>query len=456
MAEAPAPSNGQVVATVTSCLSSSWALSPEKDPRVRRRSQKNGNFVALDLVTIGMRIPFTARLGLYLILIGYGGNTLARYVAYLEEPGWILSILVAIGLNLLVVSLVLDSKAAHTNLPPHETSSPAGRRAGISAATIYSGAAVAFACWVYFGPFGLGIACPSVLRIRSEVAALLVVELLVVGSILSFIGRRFGHLLSLVAACLAWYGFVQVEFNDYKLTNSWIRFNLGDWHEMSSPWLMIAAVAIVALATGCSLLRLAPARWHVAKLPIRDRIWPAFALCISVVASWYLSAVTPYRIPIIVDRVLPSLSVVHVEKHGLHLRETSVSFFRDGKFYVVSDARRLFQYRFAQDVSNGVVAHEDSERIRALAVSPQFRGSPGYRREEFPPYQPPRSWNSDRWFVFIEGVPSPNLNGVAAPTVPKAILDRFYEAQSLPKERTERANGLDVCLGFCYDPTIWK
>lgn len=104
----------------------------------------------------------------------------------------------------------------------------------------------------------------------------------------------------------------------------------------------------------------------------------------------------------------------------------------------------------------GVLSSEDIKAVRAMAGSPQLQGSPEYRRTQFPSYQPPRSWNSDLWYVFAGGVPSPNLNGVKAAAVPKEILEWFNKAQNSPKTEFAKEEAGDVCLGFCYDPTYWR
>jgi hypothetical protein len=284
-------------------------------------------------------------------------------------------------------------------------------------------------------------------------AALLAAVILVFASVRVFLTPKLGYIMGLTAALLAWPFFLRNELRDYRLFNSWVALNFSDRLASGLPGakLTILAVVLLLLATWSCLVRLAPARWCIGRAPLRDRTWPAFVISLLVVAVWYLTAVTLYR-PIYPGGIHPCLSVVHVEKHGLQFRETTVAVMRDWRFYVVHADRRLLQYSFEDLGSVGYVPEEAFRSLQAFIDLPEFRSSPEDPRSRSSRYPPLRVWNSDRWFVYFEGVPGRGLFNVDRSAVPKDLLDWFYRAQSLPAAHTWRRTENDVCLGFCYDP----
>lgn len=259
--------------------------------------------------------------------------------------------------------------------------------------------------------------------------------------------------MALVGALLAWPYFRLAAFYRYGFS-SWLIFNLpGESSELHTAFLIatltILAVSTLFAATAFSALRLTPRAWRIGKLSLRDRATPGFAVTFLFVITWYLTAVTPYQIPILdLHQIRPIVSVLHVEKHGLQFHETSLAFYRDGQFYLAQNDRRLIQYSFQRSLARGVLTEDWFRLLNALANSP-----PEIKGSDVSSYVPPQTWNTDRWFVSIQGGAGREVINKDASVVPKEVLSLFYAAQKLPQEWTKQETARDVCLGFCYDPT---
>lgn len=325
------------------------------------------------------------------------------------------------------------------------------RRSEILVAIVYLGAALALIVYFRFSWYWIPRAWTAN---RNEIASLVGAGLLLASSIRVFMCRRFGDLMALVGALCPWSSFRLIVFSRYSFS-PWVIFNLpGKGSELHSAFLM-AALTIVAsstlvAATACSALRLTPTTWVIRELSLRDRAWPGLAAALLFVVVWYLKTVSPYQIPIFdIHQARPTVSVLHVEKHGLHFHETNLTFYRDGQFYLTRDDRKLFQYAFERNVGSGVVTEECMRLLNGLANSPpEFNGSHDSS------YVQPRSWNADRWYIQVERRDGRGPVNVETSVVPEDVLRLFYGTQKLPQERAEQETARDVCLGFCYDPTF--
>lgn len=330
-----------------------------------------------------------------------------------------------------------------------KTMTAARRRSEILAATIYLCAALAILLYLrlyfYWGSWTT--------HNRYEIAAVLGEVMLLVSAIRAFMACRFGDLIALIGSLLAWPYFLRSVFYSYGFS-PWLTFNMPGESRSLHAAFFIATLAILGTgslfaATAYSILRLTPRTWFIGKQPLRDRAWPGLAATVLFVVIWYLAAVTPYQIPIFdVHQIRPIVSVLHVEKHGLQLHETSLAFYRDGQFYLAQNDRRLFQYSFQTSRARGVLTEDYFRLLNGLADSPpEFQGS------NVSSYVPPRTWHADRWFVSMEGRTVQKPINKDTSVVPKEVLTLFYEAHKLPQEWTQQQTSRDVCLGFCYDPT---
>jgi hypothetical protein len=153
-------------------------------------------------------------------------------------------------------------------------------------------------------------------------------------------------------------------------------FNVPDKDIGSYPVLhaelTILAIALIVVSPAIATLRLIPPHLRFRKLPLCDRIWPAFALSFMVLAFWFSQSVMPYRIPGALDSEHPILGILHVEKRGLQFHETSIGVFRNYSFYVSRNNRRLLQYRFQQESSWGQLPEPLMRRVQDMIQSPDF------------------------------------------------------------------------------------
>jgi hypothetical protein len=255
-----------------------------------------------------------------------------------------------------------------------------------------------------------------------------------------------------VAGTLAMPWFVVTEFARFQMVNSWIALNASGQREYANLVLIaklrILAVALIVVAVVLSLLRLAPATWALRKRPICERTWPAFGACFVVLAVWFGCAALPYRLPGIVDYGMGAdLETLHVEKRGLQFHETSISVFKDSRFFISRNNRRLFRYQFEESSFWGVLPAPTFRKASSLAQSPQLKGVRT---------QPPkalRAWNAEGWYVLGKGTRVLAFTSEYGTAPSKEIVDLFHEIEGLrPTEKLGTNSVKDVCLGFCYDP----
>jgi len=289
-------------------------------------------------------------------------------------------------------------------------------------------------------------------------AAVLALVALIFGSLLAFLGNNNAYIVGLIGTILAWPLIFQNEFASYSSYSSWIVLNVSAPsapESYSETWILVAKLAIVTtslllLATTYSLLRLCPLSWRIGKLAVREQSWFVFGVTLFIVATWYVTSASPWRIPIFDAHGWnwnARLCVLHVEKRGFQIRETSVAIRAGRNFHITRDDRKLFQYEFQEVHSDGAIPEEDFLRLEPIINSHPPFGA------QLLHYTPPKLWNADRWFVYSQGMPIKNLFNVDKSAVPADIIAWYYKAQGLDELKKHQATERDVCLGFCYDPT---
>ena len=263
---------------------------------------------------------------------------------------------------------------------------------------------------------------------------------------------RLGYIMGAVAGTPATPLFVSQEFARFRMMNSWIALNTSEpkayiGNLVLFGQLRILAVALIVVAVMLSVLRLLPATWALRKRPVRDRTWPAFAVCLLILTMWFCSAATPYRMPDIVDAVPPELAVLHVEKRGLQFHETAVTVYRDSRLYISRNNRKLFQYQFEESVANGVLPETMSQRVFSLAKSLQLADL------HTPPVEALRAWNAEGWYIRIPHSGPLAFTSEYGTAPPNEVVELFDAMEvAVPTDRGPRRLMKDVCLGFCYDP----
>jgi len=306
---------------------------------------------------------------------------------------------------------------------------------------IYVGAAVTLGCYLSYR---------RLIRFWFDPhigAAILASILLIVAPVFILIGRKYAFAVGLVGTFLAWPLIIQSEFSKYSLYSSWDVFDIpganGSYQEtrLLIAKLSIFVTALLFLATSYSLLRLCPVSWRIGKHAMRDQTWLVCLATLFVVATWYVESASPWRIPIYDAHGWnwnARLCVLHVEKRGLQIRETSVAIRSGRNFHITRDERRLFHYSFQEVHTDGAMSEEDLLRLQPVIYSP-----PPYRKQ-IPHYTPPRGWNADRWFVYSQGRPIPSLFNVDKSSVPADIITWFYKAQGLDEIENMQVTERDV------------
>lgn len=263
---------------------------------------------------------------------------------------------------------------------------------------------------------------------------------------LVFFRPTLGYVLGGTAGLVALPWFVLTESS--ARPSVWTYLNGPDpFGDSGRPYatLKILSVALIAAAVTCSFLRLLPSGLLLRNSPLSRRSWPAIAAAIVVPAVWLHHSAQPWMLPTIVDGIPPEFRILHVEKRGLQFHETSVSSFRDGRFWVSWNDRRLLQYRFQSRSMDGLMPPIIREQAKAFAHSNTLRNL-----RTAPPVAL-RSWNADGWYVAVRSSPLLAFTSEYGTTPPQEVRDVLEQIEKLPG--TQRSLAIeDVCLGFCYDP----
>jgi hypothetical protein len=265
-----------------------------------------------------------------------------------------------------------------------------------------------------------------------------------------FLRPRFSYWLGMVSGLVSLYWFSRIEFYYFPALNSWITFNLPSdnpqfFSDVFLAKLKILFVVTVVTSAACCVTRLLPASWVLRKVPVRERTWPALAVCFVIITSWYGISASPYRIPLIVDGAPAELIVLHVEKKGIEFHETAISASRDGRIYVQRNDRRLFQYQFVVREGMGLLPEAITARVLVLAHSAQLR------ELRTPLAVALRNRNAEGWYIRT-GYKVLAFTTEYGIQPPREVVDLFHELEaSAPAENKLRTVN-DICMGFCYDP----
>jgi hypothetical protein len=108
------------------------------------------------------------------------------------------------------------------------------------------------------------------------------------------------------------------------------------------------------------------------------------------------------------------------------------------------DDRRLFQYRFVRQKLQVAMPYE---HILAFAQSPYLR-----KRHTATLRPPLRSWNTERWYVVLQGSKLLEFATEDQTSLPEEIANVIRDILQLPISEKQTFLARDLCLGYCYDP----
>ena len=289
-----------------------------------------------------------------------------------------------------------------------------------------------------------------------EIAAELSPLLFWGAGILLFFRPRAGYNAGLIAALLALPWFIQTEFSQ-ATWNSWVLLNYEsanneisttsqEYAVLTFATLKILAVILIVIAVACCALRRLPDRWLLWGVPLSRCRWPAFALGFVVLASWFGYSATPYGIPAYDHPADLELRILHVEKRGLRVHETTAAESKNGMIWIWQTDRRLFQYRFERQFASKDFSQSVIDRARALVRSPALWNL----RTQSP--RALRSWDAEGWYVVLKDSRILAYTSEYGTRPPDGVTQLFHEIETLPTRQGARSAVRDVCMGFCYDP----
>jgi hypothetical protein len=272
--------------------------------------------------------------------------------------------------------------------------------------------------------------------------------------LLRFPAARLSHMFGAVAGLLALTWFIWTEASFPPGVNSWVMLNVPDGILPGGDGLLvftrlkIPAAAFVLTATLWSAMRLLPAAMAFRGVPLSQRTWLAAVLSAVLLAFWFSTSVTPYRVPIIIDAHPPECRILHINKSGPQFRETLFSVFRDHRFLVARVDRRLFQYRFDGRFVAGTMPETTQARIRAVMQSLQQPRGRGQAIQMLPARE------GESWYVDA-GHGRPLAFTAEYATPPSGLVGVLHEIERLPTVEEGSWPLRDVCLGFCYDAAAY-
>jgi hypothetical protein len=204
--------------------------------------------------------------------------------------------------------------------------------------------------------------------------------------------------------------------------------------------LRVLAVALAAAAMCCSAIRLLPARVSVRGRALRHLTWPTVAVGVAVSIIWAVRDATPYFIPVCRMGVSADVTVLHIRKSGLRIRQTGIYVFRDQKFYSVVTEHQLFHFQVKQQDASG---RFPGEQWAGFTRPPATWAAHSATRRSLL-----LSWNEERWYVRLK---RSRLFMFTGP-LPHEIVEFLQQFQRLPVDGRSSWTGRDICLGLRYDP----
>ena len=254
-----------------------------------------------------------------------------------------------------------------------------------------------------------------------------------------------GDLLALIATAMAWPYFVMSERSYLYSANAWNLLNSTSREAVAYGKINVIAILLLLVATVCAVVRMFPAGWSLREIPLRDRVSPIFAVSLPLAAFWFVTNAWPYHVPEPHHGLSAELSLLHVKKRGLHSWETQISFFRDSKTYVARTERKPLHYHARGTYHSVSLSAESLSRAREFYAHS--------REISAQPRTSPRKWNSDSWYLYLDGNLYSIFTDADNTTPPEDLVRWFEETEKLPPLSAASPTVInDVCLGFCYDP----
>lgn len=324
----------------------------------------------------------------------------------------------------------------------------------VAAATIFLSTGLSIASLFIMTPryvaFGDGYPTAGALALSSPVV-------LLCACILVFYRPTFGYGLGGIAGFMALPWFILTESS--MMGSTWNYLNVPGQNDLDKFFedlktvaiLKILSVALLAMTVTCSVLRVLPPVL-LRKSHASGGAWPAViagvGVGVVVPVAWLCHSATPWMLPGMFDRGFSAdLRILHVEKRGLRIHETSVGITtRDAKFWVSQCDRRLFQFRFQHMFSGGAMPEATRQLAKNLLRSPKLQDI------RTAPAKALRSWNAEGWYILTSNTRIQAFTSEYRSTPPAEVIELMAQILKLPRGGQSSFAMQDVCLGFCYDP----
>jgi hypothetical protein len=234
--------------------------------------------------------------------------------------------------------------------------------------------------------------------------------------------------------------------------NSWIALN-ASWNDpdpsryMRYCELRIISVAFLMMTLIWAGTRLLPAHWQILRRPVNQLASPAIAITLVFIVCWFARYAFPYRQPVIVDGAEPELGLLHIEKNGTVFHETRISVYRDGRYLIVRNDRRLFRYSFVETSQEGVLTDALRTKLKAILALPELK-----RTLDAAP-RTLRARRGEGWYTVMGSFKIAAFTTENSTPPPRDLPTFLSEVEGEPPlGPSSRHHIRDICLGFCYDP----
>jgi hypothetical protein len=278
-------------------------------------------------------------------------------------------------------------------------------------------------------------------------AVLLSPFVLLSGAVLLRRRPRIGYMVAAVGAALPLPWIFMTESRAFG--NSWIAMNASSLEPdvyMRYSQLRIVSVALL-LMTLIWAMRLLPSDWQLRNRPVNQRTWPSTAVPLVLIVCWFAAFARPYREPLIVDAMHPELSILNVKKDGVAFHETRISVYRDGRYYVIRNDRKLFRYSFGETAHEGLLTDDLRTKLKVIQALPELKRTLDKSPRAL------RARHSEGWYTETESFAITAFTTENATAPPADLVDFFRVVEGAPPTGAgSHYEVRDVCLGFCYDP----
>lgn len=234
--------------------------------------------------------------------------------------------------------------------------------------------------------------------------------------------------------------------------NSWIALN-ASWSDpdpsryMRYCELRIVSVALLLMTFIWAGTRSLPARLQLFRRRLNCLTWPAIGITLILIVCWFARYAFPYRQPVIIDGAEQELGLLHVEKNGTAFHETRISVYRNGRYYIARNDRRLFRYSFMQTAQEGFLTAGLRTKLGTILALPELKRT----LDAAPP--PLRTRRGEGWYTVMGSFKTVTFTTENAIPPPRELTTFLNEVErEAPVGPSSRHTVRDICLGFCYDP----